>query len=140
LRLIEHLQEDPLHMLIELHRVVKWGGLVIVTTPNIASAFSTQEVLAGRSPNIYSLYNRQSVGDRHAREYTPGDVQAALEAAGFKVIKLFTENVWHDADEGFLRWLDQTTDVPRALRGDNIYAVGRKQSTQIERFPENLYD
>jgi glycosyltransferase involved in cell wall biosynthesis/SAM-dependent methyltransferase len=138
--LIEHLQEDPLHMLAELHRVVKWGGLVIVTTPNIASAFSVQEALAGRTPNIYSLYNRQSVGDRHAREYTPGDVQTALEAAGFKVVKLFTENVWHETEEDFLRWLDATTDVKRELRGDNIYAVGRKQSTQIERFPENLYD
>lgn len=138
--LIEHLQEDPVHMLAELHRVVKWGGLVIVTTPNIASAFSVREALAGRTPNIYSLYNRQSVGDRHAREYTPGDVQMALEAAGFKVIKLFTENVWHETEDEFLRWLDQTSDVPRALRGDNIYAVGRKQSTQIERFPENLYD
>lgn len=138
--LIEHLQEDPVHMLAELHRVVKWGGLVIVTTPNIASAFSVREALAGRTPNIYSLYNRQSVGDRHAREYTPGDVQTALEAAGFKVIKLFTENVWHETEEEFLRWLDATTEVQRELRGDNIYAVGRKQSTQIERFPENLYD
>jgi glycosyltransferase involved in cell wall biosynthesis/SAM-dependent methyltransferase len=138
--LIEHLQEDPVHMLAELHRVVKWGGLVIVTTPNIASAFSVREALAGRTPNIYSLYNRQSVGDRHAREYTPGDVQTALEAAGFKVFKLFTENVWHETEDEFLRWLDATTDVPRDLRGDNIYAVGRKQSTQIERFPENLYD
>ncbi|MBI1759821.1 MAG: glycosyltransferase [Acidobacteria bacterium] len=138
--LIEHLQEDPVHMLAELHRVVKWGGLVIVTTPNIASAFSVREALAGRTPNIYSLYNRQSVGDRHAREYTPGDVQAALEAAGFKAVRLFTENVWHETEEDFLRWLDATTEVQRELRGDNIYAVGRKQSAQIERFPENLYD
>ncbi len=138
--LIEHLQEDPLHMLVELHRVLKWGGLVVVTTPNIASAFSVEEVLAGRTPNIYHLYNRQSVGDRHAREYTPDDVRSALEAAGFKVVRLFTENVWHEGDEGFLHWLDQTTNVPRELRGDNIYAVGRKQSEQIERFPETLYD
>ncbi|MGH8596539.1 MAG: glycosyltransferase, partial [Gammaproteobacteria bacterium] len=69
--LIEHLREDPMHMLLELHRVLGWGGLVIVTTPNIASAFSVQEAMAGRSPNIYGLYNRQSHADRHSREYTP---------------------------------------------------------------------
>jgi glycosyltransferase involved in cell wall biosynthesis len=138
--LIEHLQEDPLHMLCELQRVLKWGGLLVVTTPNIASAFSVREILAGRTPNIYHLYNRQSAGDRHNREYTPDDVRAALESAGFKVIKLFTENVWHKQDEETLRWLAQQSDVPRELRGDNIYAVGRKLSRQIERFPDTLYD
>ncbi|MGH9935194.1 MAG: glycosyltransferase, partial [Blastocatellia bacterium] len=130
--LIEHLREDPMNMLVELNRIMKWGGLVILTTPNITSAFSVQEALAGRSPNIYSLYNRQSPADRHSREYTPADVRVAMEAAGFKVLKLFTENVWHKTDEEFLAWLDHT-DVPRELRGDNIYAVGRKQSAQIDR-------
>ena len=31
--IIEHLTEDPMHMLIELNRVLKWGGLVVITTP-----------------------------------------------------------------------------------------------------------
>ena len=137
--LIEHLREDPMHMLVELHRILKWGGLVILTTPNIASAFSVQEAMAGRSPNIYNLYNRKHPADRHAREYTPADVRVALEAAGFKVLQLFTENVWHETDEAFLEWLDQT-GVPHELRGDNIYAVGRKQSDRIDRYPHELYD
>ena len=137
--LIEHLREDPMNMLVELNRIVKWGGLLILTTPNIASAFSVQEALAGRSPNIYSLYNRKSPADRHSREYTPSDVRLVLESAGFKVLKLFTENVWHETDEEFLAWLDRT-DVPRDLRGDNIYAVGRKQSMRVERYPPELYD
>jgi len=127
-----------MNMLAELNRVVKWGGLVILTTPNITSAFSVRQALAGRSPNLGSLYNRKNPADRHTREYTPYDVSAVLEAAGFKVIKLFTENVWHETDEEFLAWLDHT-DVPRELRGDNIYAVGRKQSEQIERYPHELY-
>jgi glycosyltransferase involved in cell wall biosynthesis/SAM-dependent methyltransferase len=137
--LIEHLREDPMHMLVELNRVVKWGGLVILTTPNITSAFAVQESLAGRNPTFYSVYNRQSPADRHSREYTPAEVRVALEAAGFKVIRLFTENVWHQTDEEFLAWLDHT-GVPRELRGDNIYAVGRKQSAQIDRYPHELYD
>jgi glycosyltransferase involved in cell wall biosynthesis/SAM-dependent methyltransferase len=137
--LIEHLREDPMHMLVELHRVVKWGGLLILTTPNITSAFSVQEALAGRSPIFYSLYNRQSPADRHSREYTPGEVRLALECAGFKVIKLFTENNWRKTDESFLTWLDHT-GVPRELRGDNIFALARKQSAQIERYPNELYE
>ena len=126
-------------MLIELNRVLRWGGLVIVTTPNIASAFSIQEAMAGSSPYIYGSYNTRSRADRHSREYTPKDVRLALEAAGFKVVTLFTENLWHQTDEGFLRSLDHT-GVPRELRGDNIFAVGRKMSQEIERYPDRLYD
>src|SRR5262245_9871042 len=137
--LIERLGEDPMNMLVELNRVVKWGGLVILTTPNITSAYSIQRALAGRSPNIDSLYNRKNPADRHSREYTPYDVRAVLEAAGFKVLRLFTENVWRETDEEFLALLDRT-GAPRELRGANIYAVGRKQSEQVERYPHELYD
>lgn len=137
--LIEHLTADPIHMLIELNRVLKWGGLLIVTTPNIASAFSLGKALAGNSPYVYGEYNPKSPGDRHSREYTPNDIKIALNAAGFKVVKLFTKNLWAETDEAFLQWLDQTT-VPRELRGDNIFAVGRKLSTQFDRFPDGLYD
>ncbi|MDX2040485.1 MAG: glycosyltransferase [Acidobacteriota bacterium] len=137
--LIEHLTTDPMHMLIELNRVLKWGGLLIVTTPNIASAFSLGKALAGNSPYVYGEYNPKSPGDRHSREYTPNDIKLALNAAGFKVAKLFTKDLWAQTDEAFLQWLDQTT-VPRELRGDNIFAVGRKLSTQFDRFPDGLYD
>ena len=137
--LIEHLTADPMHMLIELNRVLKWGGLLIVTTPNIASAFSIGKALAGNSPYVYGEYNPKSPGDRHSREYTPNDIKLALNAAGFKNIKLFTKDLWAQTDEAFLEWLDQTT-VPRELRGDNIFAVGRKISEQFDRFPDGLYD
>ncbi len=140
--LIEHLTTDPMHMLIELNRVLKWGGLLIVTTPNIASAFSLGKALAGNSPYVYGEYNPKSPGDRHSREYTPNDIKIALNAAGFKVIKLFTKDLWAQTDEAFLQWLDQATGfgVPRELRGDNIFAVGRKLSTQFDRYPDGLYD
>lgn len=137
--LIEHLTADPMHMLIELNRVLKWGGLLIVTTPNIASAFSLGKALAGNSPYVYGEYNPKSPGDRHSREYTPNDIKIALNAAGFKVVNLFTKDLWAETDESFLQWLDQTA-IPRELRGDNIFAVGRKLSTQFDRFPDGLYD
>jgi glycosyltransferase involved in cell wall biosynthesis/SAM-dependent methyltransferase len=137
--IIEHLAEDPMHMLVELHRVLKWGGLIVLTTPNIASAFSIQEAMAGSSPYIYGSYNLQGRADRHSREYAPKEVRLALESAGFKVTRLFTKDLWHKTDEELLRRLDQT-GVPRELRGDNIFAVGRKASAQIERYPDRLYD
>jgi glycosyltransferase involved in cell wall biosynthesis/SAM-dependent methyltransferase len=138
--LIEHLQEDPMHMLWELNRVLKWGGLVVITTPNVTSAFSIKEAMAGNSPYIYGAYNRGNRADRHSREYTPNDIRTALVAAGFKVTHLAAEDVWHDTDREFQAWLEKQTGIPTSLRGDNIYAVGRKLSAQLERYPASLYD
>ena len=137
--LIEHLVEDPMHMLLELNRVLKWGGLLILTTPNLASAFSIKEAMAGSSPYIYGSYNRTSRADRHSREYAPNDLKVAFKSAGFKLLKLFSEDLWQETDAAFLQSLDHT-GVPRNLRGDNLFAVGRKMSTQFERYPESLYD
>jgi glycosyltransferase involved in cell wall biosynthesis/SAM-dependent methyltransferase len=137
--LIEHLREDPMHMLIELNRILKWGGLVILTTPNIASAHSIREAISGSSPYIYGLHHIEDPTDRHIREYTFKDVNVALKSSGFKVINLFTSDIWYQVDEEFLRQLDQS-GVPRKLRSDTIFAVGRKQSSQFGRYPEELYD
>jgi glycosyltransferase involved in cell wall biosynthesis/SAM-dependent methyltransferase len=137
--LIEHLREDPMHMLIELNRILKWGGLLVLTTPNIASAHSIREAINGSSPYIYGLHHIEDPTDRHMREYTFKDVNIALVSSGFKVVNLFTADIWYQVDEKFMRELDQS-GVPRKLRSDTIFAVGRKQSSQFERYPEALYD
>jgi glycosyltransferase involved in cell wall biosynthesis/SAM-dependent methyltransferase len=137
--LIEHLREDPMHMLTELNRVLKWGGLLILTTPNIASAHSIREAINGSSPYIYGLHHIENPTDRHMREYTFKDVNIALESSGFKVSNLFTSDIWYQVDEEFMRQLDQS-GVPRKLRGDTIFAIGRKLSSKFERYPEALYD
>ncbi len=98
-----------------------------------------REALSHSSPYVYGFYNRKSRSDRHSREFTPKDVRLVLESAGFKVVKLFTANMWTTTDEQFLAELDHT-GVSRDLRGDNIFAVGRKMSAQIERYPYQLYD
>ncbi|MBO0721751.1 MAG: glycosyltransferase, partial [Blastocatellia bacterium] len=137
--LIEHLREDPMHMLIELNRVLKWGGLLILTTPNIASAHSIREAICGSSPYIYGLHHIADPTDRHMREYTYKDVNSAFVSAGFKVINMFTSDIWYQVPEEFLATLDES-GVPRKLRGDTIFAVGRKLSTQFTRYPKELYD
>jgi glycosyltransferase involved in cell wall biosynthesis/SAM-dependent methyltransferase len=140
--LIEHLAEDPMHMVAEINRITKWGGLLIITTPNITSGISIQEAFRGRSPYIFGHYNRENVyyglGDRHNREYTPEDVQIVLEAGGFEVKELFTRDTWNKPGPEIMKILKDTF-VPLELRGDNIFAVGRKLSSHLERYPEQLY-
>ena len=130
-------------MMIELNRILKWEGLVIVTTPNVSSAISIQAALRGRSPYIFGHYNRENLyyglSDRHNREYTPDDVRVAFEASGFEVANLFTRDTWNEPGPEVLQLL-ANTNVPLELRGDNIFAVGRKVSSHIERYPKQLYD
>src|SRR5262249_59702458 len=106
---------------------------------NHPSAYSTGEALGDSTPNINILKTQNTPPTLHTRKSPPVDVRIVLESTGFKVIKLFTKDVWHKTDEKFLAWLDQT-GVPRELRGDNIFAVGRKQSLRIDRYPNELYD
>lgn len=140
--LIEHLAEDPMHMMMELNRVMKWGGRVVITTPNIASAVSIQKAMRGLSPYISGHYNRENpfshLSDRHNREYTPGDVRTVLEASGFEVVELVTHDSWYQPETGILQLL-KGESMPLELRGDNIFAVGRKVSSHCERYPEHLY-
>lgn len=141
--LIEHLSEDPMHMISEINRILKWDGLVIITTPNVSSAVSIQEILKGRSPYIYGNYNRENINyglsDRHNREYTPEDVRIVLESGGFEVAELFTKDTWNTPGPEVMKLLEKT-GVPLEMRGDNIFAVGRKISAHIERYPHRIYD
>ncbi len=140
--LIEHLAEDPMHMLAEINRVLKWDGRVIITTPNIVSGHSVQAMLRGQSPYVFGHYNRENLyyglGDRHNREYTPEEVKVVLESGGFEVLDLFTRDSWNQPEPELLKFL-ASTFVPLEMRGDNIFAVGRKVSSHIERYPEQLY-
>lgn len=136
--LLEHLQRDPLHMLWECNRVLEDDGQLILTTPNIAGCRSIEGILTGCSPYLFSQYNLESSFDQHHREYAPQEVQMALEAAGFEVLKLETEDVWRRANPAIMELL-ANFGLSTELRGDNIFAIARKAGPPVERYPQTLY-
>ncbi|MFN0085829.1 MAG: methyltransferase domain-containing protein [Blastocatellia bacterium] len=136
--LIEHLRSDPMHMLWECNRVLTDGGVLLLTTPNIASARSIEGVLVGCTPYLLSQYNRKTPVDQHNREYAPYEVGIALAAAGFSVVELETEDVWMRSNPAILDLL-QEVNLPTDKRGDNIFALARKTGAPVERYPKELY-
>ena len=136
--LIEHLQRDPMHMLWECNRVLQPDGFLLLTTPNIASARAIEGLLVGCSPYLLSQYNLKTPVDQHNREYAPYEIGLALAAAGFTVVELDTEDVWLRSNPAILELL-RKVDITTALRGDNIFALARKTSAPIERYPQELY-
>jgi len=136
--LLEHLQSDPMHMLWECNRVLAPDGFLLLTTPNIVSARSLEGVLIGCAPYLLSQYNRKTPVDQHNREYAPYEVGVALAAAGFSVVELETEDVWMRSNPAIIELLKEV-DLSTDNRGDNIFALARKTSAPIERYPKELY-
>ena len=83
-----------MHMMIEINRILKLGGHLVLTTPNIASLRAVAGILQGFHPMLFPAYIRPresgEVDARHNREYTASEIRALLEISGFEVTLLET--------------------------------------------------
>jgi glycosyltransferase involved in cell wall biosynthesis/SAM-dependent methyltransferase len=143
--LIEHLFEDPMFMMSEINRILKPGGHLVLTTPNIASMRALSAILNGYHPGFFPSYIKPG-GDhgdhpRHNREYTPDDIHHLLVAAGFDVRRMETGEFKDDPhpDWAYIRHMLSEYKLPDIHRGDGIYALGRKTGPVVNRWPAWLY-
>lgn len=140
--LIEHLVHDPMHMLLESWRVLANDGLLLVTTPNIASLTSVWAALEGkRNPQVFSRYPAFANADTpHVREYTPHELDQALRAAGFDVTGLCTERLQQAHHATWVLDILRANGFETALRGEQMDCLARKRSgLKVDRFPGFLY-
>jgi len=144
--LIEHLPSDPMHMMSEINRILKPGGALVLTTPNIASARAISAILQGFHPMLFPAYIRPNPDGeteaRHNREYSPREIKDLLENSGFEVAALETGPFREVPTPGHA-WVEHLLDryiLPQEHRGDGIYAVGRKRRPVRDRYPAWLYN
>jgi SAM-dependent methyltransferase len=136
---LECLARDPMLAMQEMNRVLKTGGLLVLATPNIASARSVASTLRGGSPYIFGQYvPGGSLHDRHHREYTPAELERLLPTAGFGDLRLQTlSRPGSDEGETLRHLLGLHMSINH--RGDEVLALARKQNCVQERFPALLY-
>lgn len=116
---LEHLTLNPTHMLNEIHRVLRPGGHVLITTPNMVRLDHLWQLALGR--NINDQYSGYGVYGRHNREYSPQEVIRLLEDSGFGVEKVRLANIYpHHPIARIL------SDVRTHWR-DNIFALARAE-------------
>jgi SAM-dependent methyltransferase len=87
---IEHHSFSPKKVLMDSHRVLRPGGLILVTTPNHASIYNRLLLFAGRSVNdgfesYFDAAANLPIYPGHHREYTRRELRLALEKTGFVV-------------------------------------------------------
>ncbi|MEO6593590.1 MAG: class I SAM-dependent methyltransferase [Planctomycetota bacterium] len=85
---IEHLRSTPRPMLDQILRVLKPGGRLLMTTPNVVGSRAMMRLLAGKHPQENPRYHRNpKYGIVHPREYTLRELAALLDSRGLEVVE-----------------------------------------------------
>jgi SAM-dependent methyltransferase len=145
--IFEHMINDPMHMLFEMHRVLEDGGTLILTTPNVASFLAVARVLEqSGNPQLYSKFpyphgEASETEIPHVREYTPNELREAVESAGFEVTNLFTEVIPGYGTDIWVKDFLERNGYPTTLRGEQMYCIATKRSSRkTVRYPHFLYE
>jgi SAM-dependent methyltransferase len=142
---IEHLTENPVHTLAEIHRVLKPGGALVLSTPNASRADSIANFLAGR--NIYDPYHLGAPlkGSRHSREYTLSELRELLEGCGYAIDRIEDIDIYgtNSRNRKAFRWLLNTV-IARVTKGHyryHLFVRARKTERPFRwYFPDRLFD
>jgi SAM-dependent methyltransferase len=89
--IIEHMTNDPVTALISLKSLLKEGGRLILTTPNVSRLENVARMITG--VNIYDPYSGYGPYGRHNREYNKHELHLLLTQLGFEIEEMFASDV-----------------------------------------------
>ncbi len=131
--LIEHVHGLHKHLFSEFERVLAPGGIVIVTTPNIAMLLKRLRFLVGRTPlwdfRDYFESGKEFTG--HIREFTVRECRQMLEWSGLEPIKVYSRATyfkwkWLRKPHKWMQLMTQGLSFLSPNFGDLVIAIGRK--------------
>jgi hypothetical protein len=127
MEIFEHLALDPHFFLSEVSRVLRPGGHVVITTPNICSHRGVWKMLGNEAPYSFGIFvPTGGVYGRHNREYAPRELAILGAAAGFETEFLGTADVYDTHVDPATAEMLRARGDDLALRGENIVYVGTK--------------
>lgn len=98
----EHLRINPIFTLKEINRVLKPGGVLLLTTPNLYAIHKIFMFNLGKSFNdAYDEFNKLNIYGYigHIREYSTSEIRKFLQNTNFKI-----ENIVYRHDYSFFQY------------------------------------
>jgi len=129
--IIEHLVKNPSRALSEIHRILKAGGQVLITSPNVVRSENVMRLLANK--NIYDPYSGYGIYGRHNREYTARELSELVTSCGYSVDQLVLADL-----QKYPIWRRAVHGLSSRLK-DNLYLLARKTKPYAEGRPAWLY-
>lgn len=129
MEILEHLALDPFFFFAEAHRVLKPGGHLLLTTPNVVSHRGVWKSLNGIAPYSFGIFVPSGgVYGRHNREYAPPELAEIGQAAGFETVSLSTADVYDRKIDPATAELLVGRGDDLSLRGETIFYLAKKSS------------
>lgn len=133
---IEHLQGTHKFFLEECYRVMKPGGTLLLSTPNIAFILKRVRFLIGRSPNwdLKDFYHSEKAFIGHSREFTLDELKTMIEWAGYNVQKAsarptYFRKKWIYKPEKYPSIASYFLGFLRPTFGDHLFVLAKKPNT-----------
>jgi SAM-dependent methyltransferase len=130
--MLEHLRCDPMFMMLEIHRILREDGLLVLTTPNANSWESLARSSALQSPSIFGTYFSDGSGIGHSKEYSVSEIRQLVENAGFRMESMETfdslqpDPALAETVEDLRQALGVRGRAQEGLRGQSILVYARK--------------
>lgn len=139
---LEHMTNDPLFALREISRILRPGGRLILTTPNVARLENVCRFVAGA--NIYDPYSGYGPHGRHNREYIMHELYLLLKWCGLELETQFTADVHenHSLDyvsESVLADIRRSVEFRQNDLGQYLFTRSAKKSSPYPQRPTWLY-
>jgi SAM-dependent methyltransferase len=137
--IIEHLLNDPLAALLEIKRVLRPDGVLVLTTPNVNRLENVVRMVAG--VNIYDSYSGYGPYGRHNREYNKHELHVLLTYAGFEVEALESADVHENRSDNYTNWAPLIPLLMHRKRdlGQYLFLRARNQAGGGTKRPDFLY-
>lgn len=138
--IIEHLTMDPVHPLVQINRILRDGGHMVITTPNVLRHDNLRKLIMGK--NVHDHYSGYGPYGRHNREYTPAELRDLVEALGFRVERLYTKVTGAINVQGLTikRFRGLMQLLTTRNRGSNIFMLARKVADAEPVYPRWLFE
>jgi SAM-dependent methyltransferase len=123
------------NLLCETNRILKDGGILFLTTPNLNNYLSVLRLLNHENPYFFTP---------HPRELSVMELKRFLIKCGFEIIEFETKDVWFDYKEhanviGNLKNFITQNNFSNDLRGDDIFIIAKKIKEPDYILAENEY-